>query len=396
MQNRTGIPDLWSRSFLQDQIEKIVNFYYPECIDEKLGGYINQFRDDGSIFDDQTKHLVGTCRFVYIFSIAAILTEKSEYKKAARHGVQFLLNHHRQSKGGYAWILEGLKVSDATNHCYGHAFVLLAFATSLKAGIQESAEPLVETFNLMERHFWRQADRLYVDEISSDWSIVDPYRGQNANMHTCEAMIAAFEATGETNYLDRATALAIRVCVDMTKQSDGMIWEHYDKNWDPDWQYNLDDPKNLFRPFGYLVGHWMEWAKLLLILEENNPQEWMLPHAKRLFNAAIKQGWDHNSGGMNYAVSPNGEIIDTDRYYWVLCETVAAAGLLANRTGDSTYTDWYSKSWTWSLENLVDQQYGGWYRVLDNKNQRYNDLKSPASKTDYHPVAACWEVLKRI
>ena len=396
MQNRTGITDLWSRSFLQDQIEKIVNFYYPECIDEKLGGYINQFRDDGSIFDDQTKHLVGTCRFVYIFSIAAILTEKSEYKEAARHGVQFLLNHHRQSKGGYAWILEGLKVNDATNHCYGHAFVLLAFATSLKAGIQESAEPLVETFNLMERRFWRQDDRLYVDEISSDWSIVDPYRGQNANMHTCEAMIAAFEATGETNYLDRATALAIRVCVDMTKQSDGMIWEHYDKNWDPDWQYNLDDPKNLFRPFGYLVGHWMEWAKLLLILEENNPQEWMLPHAKRLFNAAIKQGWDHNSGGMNYAVSPNGEIIDTDRYYWVLSETVAAAGLLANRTGDSTYTDWYSKSWTWSLENLVDQQYGGWYRVLDNKNQRYNDLKSPASKTDYHPVAACWEVLKRI
>ena len=396
MQNRTGITDLWSRSFLQDQIEKIVNFYYPECIDEKLGGYINQFRDDGSIFDDQTKHLVGTCRFVYIFSIAAILTEKSEYKEAARHGVQFLLNHHRQSKGGYAWILEGLKVNDATNHCYGHAFVLLAFATSLKAGIQESAEPLVETFNLMERHFWRQADRLYVDEISSDWSIVDPYRGQNANMHTCEAMIAAFEATGETNYLDRATALAIRVCVDMTKQSDGMIWEHYDKKWDPDWRYNLDDPKNLFRPFGYLVGHWMEWAKLLLILEENNPQEWMLPHAKRLFNAAIEQGWDHNSGGMNYAISPNGEIIDTDRYYWVLSETVAAAGLLANRTGDSTYTDWYSKSWTWSLENLVDQQYGGWYRVLDNKNQRYNDLKSPASKTDYHPVAACWEVLKRI
>lgn len=396
MQNRTGITDLWSRSFLQDQIEKIVNFYYPECIDEKLGGYINQFRDDGSIFDDQTKHLVGTCRFVYIFSIAAILTEKSEYKEAARHGVQFLLNHHRQPKGGYAWILEGLKVNDATNHCYGHAFVLLAFATSLKAGIQESAEPLVETFNLMERRFWRQDDRLYVDEISSDWSIVDPYRGQNANMHTCEAMIAAFEATGETNYLDRATALAIRVCVDMTQQSDGMIWEHYDKKWDPDWQYNLDDPKNLFRPFGYLVGHWMEWAKLLLILEENNPQEWMLPHAKRLFNAAIEQGWDHDSGGMNYAVSPNGEIIDTDRYYWVLSETVAAAGLLANRTGDSTYTDWYSKSWTWSLENLVDQQYGGWYRVLDNKNQRYNDLKSPASKTDYHPVAACWEVLKRI
>ena len=87
MQNRTRITDLWSRSFLQDQIEKIVNFYYLECIDEKLGGYINQFRDEGSIFDDQNKNLVGTCRIVYIFLKAAILTEKREYKEAARHGV---------------------------------------------------------------------------------------------------------------------------------------------------------------------------------------------------------------------------------------------------------------------------------------------------------------------
>jgi mannose/cellobiose epimerase-like protein (N-acyl-D-glucosamine 2-epimerase family) len=384
-----------SKAFLSEQVQQIANFYYPDCIDNKLGGYINQFRDDGSIFDDQTKHLVGTCRFVYLFATASTMLDNPDYVEAARHGVEFLVEHHRQPNGGYAWVLDGLDIADATNHCYGHAFVLLAFATALKAGISEAAQPLAETFELMEEHFWRSDDELYVDEISPDWSITDPYRGQNANMHTCEAMIAAYEATGERKYIDRSAILAKRVCIDLASQSTSMIWEHFSEDWAIDWNYNLDDPKNLFRPYGYLVGHWTEWAKLLLILEEHNPQDWMLPQAQKLFDAAVEQGWDKGNGGFNYSVSPSGEIIDTDRYYWVLSETIAAAGLLAKRTGNDLYWEWYELTWQWSLNNLVDQKYGGWYRILDNNNQRYDNLKSPASKTDYHPTAACSELFKR-
>jgi mannose/cellobiose epimerase-like protein (N-acyl-D-glucosamine 2-epimerase family) len=391
----TKKPDVRSRSFLSGQVESIVDFYYPACIDTELGGYINQFRDDGTIFDAHTKHLVGTCRFIYVFATATTMLGKPEYLEAARHGVKFLLEHHRQPTGGYAWVLNDLEVTDGTNHCYGHAFVLLAYATALKAGITEAAEPLAETFDLMERVFWRANDELYVDEISPDMTVVDAYRGQNANMHTCEAMIAAYEATGEARYIERATTLAKRVCVDLASQSNGMVWEHYNEDWSIDWEYNLDDPKNLFRPYGYLVGHWTEWTKLLLILEEHNPEDWMLPQAIKLFDAAVEQGWDPENGGFNYSISPSGEIIDTDRYYWVLSETIAAAGLLARRTGDAAYWNWYDKAWEWSLENLVDREHGGWYRILDSSNQRYDDLKSPASKTDYHPVAACWELFKR-
>jgi mannose/cellobiose epimerase-like protein (N-acyl-D-glucosamine 2-epimerase family) len=393
--SHTNQPNYRSQSFLTSQVEAIVDFYYPACIDNDLGGYINQFRDDGSIYDDQTKHLVGTCRFVYVFATAAMMLNKPEYLDAARHGIKFLQEHHRQSTGGYAWVLNGLKIEDATNHCYGHAFVLLAYATALKAGIEEAAQPLAETFDLMEQRFWRFNDELYVDEISSGWSVIDPYRGQNANMHTCEAMIAAYEATGERRYIERATTLAKRVCIDLTSQSDGMIWEHYGEDWSIDWQYNLDDPKNLFRPYGYNLGHWSEWAKLLLILEEHNPQDWMLPQAQKLFCGAVEKGWDHANGGFNYSMHPGGTIIDTDRYYWVLSETIAAAGILATRTGNQTYWDWYDRTWKWSLENLVDQQHGGWYRILDSNNQRYDNLKSPPSKTDYHPLAACWELFKR-
>ena len=35
--------------FLRNHIKDIISFYHPTCIDDEFGGYINQFRDDGSV-----------------------------------------------------------------------------------------------------------------------------------------------------------------------------------------------------------------------------------------------------------------------------------------------------------------------------------------------------------
>ena len=58
--------------FLREHIRSIISFYHPACIDSEYGGYINQMRDDGSVFDRMTKHLVGTCRFVFCYSVASL------------------------------------------------------------------------------------------------------------------------------------------------------------------------------------------------------------------------------------------------------------------------------------------------------------------------------------
>ncbi|MBV7340025.1 AGE family epimerase/isomerase [Chloroflexi bacterium TSY] len=159
-------------------------------------------------------------------------------------------------------------------------------------------------------------------------------------------------------------------------------------------EYNKDDPKNLFRPYGYLPSHFTEWAKLLLILERYHPQEWMLVRAQKLFDTALETCWDEENDGMHYAFAPDGQILDRDRYYWVLSETFAAAALLALRTKEERYWRWYDKAWTFSNQYFVDHKYGGWYRILNEKNQKYDELKSPPSKTDYHPLAACYETLE--
>lgn len=387
--------DFRSKDHLTSHIRTIIDFYHPACIDHELGGYINQMRDDGSVFDRMTKHLVGTCRFVYNYSLASILLDKPEYRDAATHGVDFLRKYHKQADGGYAWVLQGQHVEDGTYHCYGHAFVLLAAAGAKKAGAEGADALMQDIWDLLEARFWDADARLYVDEIKGgDWSAIDGYRGQNANMHMCEAMLAAFEATGEARYLDRAELLATRICVDLAVAADGLVWEHYKTDWTHDWDYNIDDPKNLFRPYGYLPGHFTEWSKLLLILNRHRPSDWLVPKAEFLFETAMARAWVPKTGAINYTFAPDGTIHDTDQYYWVFSETFAAAALLAHVTGKVDYWRWYDRIWAFADAHFVDHQYGGWYRILDAAGQKYSDEKSPASKTDYHPLAACFEVLE--
>ena len=383
--------------FLRNHIGSIIAFYHPTCIDDEYGGYINQLRDDGSVFDRMTKHLVGSCRFVYCYSMASQALGEPAYRDAAAHGLRCLRDSHRQDDGGFAWVLQGREVEDGDRHCYGHAFVLLAAAAAAKAGVEGAAALAAEVYDLLEARFWEPEAQLYADLIAAgDWNAIDPYRGQNANMHMCEAMLCSYEATGETRYLDRAHLLARRICVDLADKADGLVWEHYRTDWSHDWDFNKDDPQNLFKPYGYLPGHFTEWSKLLLILERYRPEDWMLSRARHLFDVALEKSWDDENGGMHYTFAPDGTILDRDRYYWVLSETFAAAAALALRTGDDCYWDWYDKAWAYSDRYFVDHEYGGWYRILDANNQKYDELKSPPSKTDYHPLGACYETLEAL
>ena len=96
---------------------------------------------------------------------------------------------------------------------------------------------------------------------------------------------------------------------------------------------------------------------------------------------------------MHYAFAPDGRILDTDRYYWVLAESFAASACLACRTGDERYWEWYDRLWQYADAHFVDHTYGDWFRVLNATGYKYSDQKSPPAKTDYHPLAACYETL---
>lgn len=402
------MPDFRSPEFLLGHIRHTLAFYDGRCVDPS-GGFFHFFKDDGTVYDRRTRHLVSSTRFVFNHAMAWRRFAIPGYQDRVRHGLAFLQRAHAQPRGaghgGYAWQLDWHEgratVQDGTNHCYGLAFVVLAHAHALMAGVDEARAGLVASFALMEQRFWEPANGLYADEATPDWAL-SPYRGQNANMHACEANLAAFEATHDRKHLQRALTLAESVTGRLAALADGLVWEHYrvqpDGSWGVDWDYNRHDKTNIFRPWGFQTGHLTEWAKLLMQLERALPAaerpDWIVPRARHFFDIAMARGWDAEHGGLVYGFGPDAVVCDADKYFWVQAESFAAAALLALRTGDERYWQWYERIWAYVWQHFVDHEHGAWYRILAPDNSKLSDEKSPAGKTDYHTMGACYDVLR--
>jgi mannose/cellobiose epimerase-like protein (N-acyl-D-glucosamine 2-epimerase family) len=385
-----------NNQFIQQQCKDILNFYTPRVVDDN-GGYFQNYYDDGTLFSKGQKHLVSSTRIIVNYALAAITFNNEKYLSIAKHGLDYLENVHWQaSTENYAWILDNNQPDDMTQQAYGYAFVLLAYAAVRKAGIVTSDEKLLLTFDQLEQRFWQSDYGLYADEISPD-GVLSNYRGQNSNMHLCEAMIAAYEATNNVIFLERAKLLAHNIVIRQAGLSDNLVWEHYTVNFQPDWEYNKDDPKNLYRPWGFQPGHQTEWAKLLLILNRHEPEAWLVERAVVLFDRAFDTAWDEKFGGFIYGFDRQAKWCDDDKYFWVQAESFATAALLYCETKDEKYLAQYNAIWAYCKEHFIDHKYGAWFRLLSRDNTKYSAEKSiVGAKCDYHTLGACFEVLRAI
>jgi len=383
-----------TREFLQAHTESILAFYEPVVRDPN-GGFFQNFRDDGSVYDPVNRHLVSSTRFVFNYAEAYRRGYGAHYADWARMGLKYLETHHRVDATGHFGWMHGEQL-DNTAMAYGQAFVILAYSHAHLAGLTDATAAIAAVHQLLDEQFYEPDHRAYADERSADLQTLDPYRGQNANMHLCEAYIAAYRATQDPIYFDRADSLARRFAGELAGVAGGLIWEHYDADWNPDWQYNIDKPDDLFKPWGFQPGHQSEWAKLLLQLNALKPDSWYVERAKALFDAAVEKGWDSEFGGLVYGFAPTGEFADAQKYFWVQAESLAAAYRLHKVTGEEQYLDWYNRIWQYSWDNLVDHKYGAWFRVVARDGSKLSDEKSPMGKVDYHTLGACWDVMDNL
>ncbi len=385
--------NFYDNLFLKKHSQHILDFYDHTVID-KNGGYFQNFYDDGTTFNDGYKQLVSSTRIIVNYAMAATLLDRSDYLKTAQHGLDYLEQVHWQSANrDYAWTLQDNIPLDMTQQAYGYAFVLLAYAAVRKAGIIHSDEKLNNVYQLLEERFWQKEHGLYADTLSTDGTLSD-YRGQNANMHICEAMISAYEATKNSIFLKRAETIASNICRKQASLTNGLIWEHYTKDFQPDWLYNKDSPKNLYRPWGFQPGHQTEWTKLLLQLNNHAPQDWLVVKAQQLFDDTFDKSWDEKHGGLIFGFDLQGNWCDDDKYFWVQAESFAAAALLYKATNKQKYLDNYQSLWQYSWQHFVDHKYGAWFRILHRDNSKYTNKKSAAgAKCDYHTLGACFEVI---
>jgi mannose/cellobiose epimerase-like protein (N-acyl-D-glucosamine 2-epimerase family) len=312
-------------------------------------------------------------RMTHVFGLAALLGRPGA-AELAQHGVLALTGGPlRDAERGGWYTSTGEDDGARAKTAYAHAFVVLAGATATTAGVPGGRELLTDAVAVWQQRFWDDAAGMAVEEWDAAWTTCSPYRGANANMHGVEATLAAADALGATDAAaaDRLRAQALRtterVVHGWARERDWRLPEHFTADWEPLPEHNRDRPADPFRPYGVTVGHQFEWSRLALHLRAAlpDPPSWLLDDARGLFAAAAERGWAADGcAGFPYTLDWEDRPVVGARMYWVLCEAVAAATVLAAVTGEQRYRDLAARWRAHGEEVFLDPATGNWHHEL--------------------------------
>jgi len=340
----------------------------------------------GKPMDSGLQELHSTTRLVHAYALGMSQAHIGA-GDIVDQGMAYLASHHRDPvHGGFAWAMEGDTIIDGRKLAYGHVFVLLAAASAKNVGHPNADALLTQISDILDQHFWEETAGLYCDEWNRDWTPFSTYRGMNANMHGIEAMLAAFEATGDSKFLDRAGRVLTFFTGKIAPSENWRIPEHYTQ----DWQIDRDYAGNhMFRPAGTTPGHSFELGRLLLQHWDlsGRPQTDAPQVARKLIEQALQDAWLPD-GGFAYTLNFDGSVADASRFWWPVTEAigaVAALVLLDRRQEDEI---WYRKLWTFAHDHFIDHKCGGWFPAIDAAGAPTQSIF--AGKPDiYHSVQAC-------
>jgi len=187
-----------------------------------------------------------------------------------------------------------------------------------------------------------------------------------------EAFPAAGDATGDPAWNRRALDICEHLIHDVAAGHDWRLPEHFTEDWEPLLEYNADHPADQFRPYGSTIGHWLEWARLLVHLDSalSEPPAWLVPSAAALFDAAVRRGWAVDGAhGLVYTIGWDDRPVIRSRLHWVVAEGIGAAATLAVRTGEERFDRWYGAFWEFTRRYLIDEERGSWRHELDPENR---------------------------
>jgi mannose/cellobiose epimerase-like protein (N-acyl-D-glucosamine 2-epimerase family) len=374
------------RRWLADEANSLLAFYEPDLIDPK-GGFANLDVRGRPLASDRVRPLHETTRMVHCFAIAHLLGRPGA-ADIVDHGLKAIRERHRDAKhGGYFWSFDDDGPHERDKLAYGHAFVLLAGASAKCVGHPDADALLADIAEILETRFWNKAHGASVEEFREDWTAFSDYRGQNANMHLTEALMAAFEATGDASFLAKAESVADLILRRSAAAFDWRVPEHYHADWTVDREYKGSD---MFRPYGVTPGHLLEWTRLALQLWALGGRRlaWLPDAARGLFARATAEGWDQTRGGLYYTLEWSGAPRVRDRLWWPVCEGVGAATFLGALDGGGEIEGWYRRLWSFAARHFIDRRNGGWLPQLDDSLTPIDGYF--VGKPDlYHALQAC-------
>lgn len=372
------------RHWLAEQALGLLEFFRPSINPE--GGF-SQLSANGTPQPTRIQELHSTTRMVHSYALGH-LAGAPDCADVVDHGMTYLWAHHRDTlHGGYLWSVGKDGPRDPRKLAYGHVFVLLAAASAKMAGHPDADRLLADVTDVLDLRFWEQDHGRFAEEWNRDWSPLSNYRGMNANMHGVEALLAAYEATRDVLYLDRAAQILEFFVYQMAPRFAMRLPEHYTDAWavDPGYAQNP-----MFRPAGTTPGHSVELARLLL-------QHWDLSGrkdegapvmARKLAYRALLDAWDPEHGGLYYTLGFDGRPLRRARYWWPVTEGIGVLAALIKMAPTADDEIWYRRLWRFADAHFMDHSHGGWHPEINAAGRPARTSQFVGKPDIYHALQA--------
>lgn len=306
-------------------VDKALPLWLTTGVDWTSGGFEESLTLAGERIPGQNKRVRVQARQIYTASHAAVLGLHPDALAAARHGYDFLTRHGWNPEGGWVNLLSATgEVRDARRDTYDHAFVLLAlswyYRASRDAGVLAWIERTVSSL-----------DAVLSDGTGAYLESNPPQqpRRQNPHMHCFEAMLAAFEATGDSDYARRAERLYNLLRERFFDPAKGALREFYGDDWLP-----------LAGPEGRVVepGHHCEWVWLLDKFERAISLDTSTIR-RALLDFAMMHGRHSGSRLLVDQVDVDGKQLQTSQRLWPQTEAIKALLTRIERGDMSAWPD---------------------------------------------------------
>lgn len=387
MNNKYIIDTDENRAFMADICDGILNFgkQFPSP-----GGTAWYLSGAGTPMKERDRECYVTCRMAHAYTLGTLLNYPGA-KTLVDEALKGIMGELRDNEHG-GWFsgrhADGSVLENKL--CYAHAFVILAASGAALIGRPGARELLDQALADYDKFFWNEEEGLSCDVWDTDFTVCDPYRGLNSNMHTVEAFLAAADCTGDDKYRDRAGRIIRRV-VEWAAGNNWRIPEHYTEDWQPDLDRNLEKPADPFKPYGATPGHGIEWSRLITQWATSSKDEDSMDYieaAENLFNRAIEDAWYADGApGIAYTTGWDGKPFVHTRMHWTLAEAINTSAVLYRVTGNHAYADRYAEFLAYMDKYVLDPVHGSWYHELDEHN-RLSEKVWPGKPDLYHALQA--------
>ncbi len=346
--------------FRKELLESCVPFWLNNAVDTEYGGLLNCLDREGKVYStDKSIWMQG--RAAWMFSYLYNNIEKNdEYLKLAKSCLDFLEKYAIDEDGRmFFTVTRDGKPLRKRRYFFSETFYIIGCAEYYMATGEE------KYLNIAKKYF-DFVYGIYRDPSTDPYKITPKsYASTRATKGKAEPMILLNvssimrQADPSGNYEDIITGLIGDLRAFHNEEYHAMF-----ECIGTDGSFIMDSaPCRVINP-----GHDIECSWFMLEEGIRRKDNELIAFAQTVFDEAFARGWDSEYGGISFFKDLLGlprEAYEHDmKLWWPHNETVIAALMLYQHTGDEKYKEIFDRVTDYAFSHFSDPKYGEWFGYL--------------------------------